>query len=96
MNAGIRDDKSKSYREAVQKEQESVIIIKPKEAEEENSSEVTKREIKRKIDITKLGVGITKMTKVTRGAVVVGCENKRQAEKLKNKVTRDLGEKYTV
>lgn len=61
-----------------------------------SSSEDTKRDIKNKIDITKLGVGINKMKKVTRGAVVVGCEDKRQADKFKKKVTKDLGEKYII
>lgn len=41
-------------------------------------------------------VGITKLKKVTRGAVVVGCESKLQADKLKEKVAIDLGEKYEV
>lgn len=53
-------------------------------------------DIKSKIDISKLGVGITKLRKVTRGAVVVGCESKLQAVKLKEKMAKDLGEKYIV
>lgn len=85
----------KSYSGAVKKNQESVLIIKPKDADENNSSENTKRDIK-KIDISKLGVGITKMKKVTKGAIVVGCENKSQAEKLKQEVVKDMGEKYEI
>ncbi|KMQ95301.1 hypothetical protein RF55_4490 [Lasius niger] len=87
--------KKKLYSEAASKDQETVIIIKPKE-EDAGSSEVTKLEIKNKIDVSKLGVGITKMKKATRGAVVVGCENKTQAERLKEKATKDLGEKYVI
>lgn len=86
----------KSYSEAVKEDKESVLIIKPKKDEEENNSEDTKRDIKKKIDVSKLGVGITKMKKVTRGAVVVGCENKSQAEILKDKVNKELGEKYVI
>lgn len=86
----------KTYSGAVKGKTEAVIIIKPKEAEEGNSSEATKKDIKNKIDISKLGVGITKLRKVTGGAVVVGCENKLQADKLKEKVAYDLGEKYEV
>lgn len=88
--------KKKSYSGAVRNDSESVIIIKPREEEGDNSSEATKRDIKSKIDILKLGVGITKMKKVTRGAVVVGCENKIQADKLKKEAAKDLGEKYIV
>lgn len=85
----------KSYSGAVKKNQESVLIIKPKDGKENNSSENTKKDIK-KIDISKLGVGITKMRKVTNGTIVVGCENKSQAEKLKQEVVKDLGRKYEV
>lgn len=76
------------YSESVKNERESVIIIKPKNNEEDISSEVTKRDIKRKIDISKLGLGVTKRKKVTEGAVVVGCENKTEADKLKQKLQR--------
>jgi len=36
------------------------------------------------------------MKKVTKGAVVIGCENKDQAEILRNKVANDMGEKYII
>lgn len=86
----------KSYSGAVKRSQrESVLVIKPKVGEENKSSEETKRDIKG-IDISKMGVGITKIKKVTRGAVVVGCEDGTQAEKLKQKVVKDLGEKYDI
>jgi len=85
-----------TYSGVVKGKSETVIIIKPKESEEDNSSETTKKDIKSKIDIAKLGVGITKLRKVTRGAVVVGCESKVQAERLKEKIAEDLGEKYVV
>lgn len=88
-------EKKKTYSEAVSKERETVIIIKPKN-EDAGSSDVTKNDIKNKIDVSSLGVGITKMKKITRGAVVVGYENKIQAERLKEKVTKDLGEKYVI
>jgi len=53
-----------------------------------SSSEVIKRDIKNKIDVSKLG--ITKMKQVTRGAIVIGCENKAQVEVLKEKLMNDL------
>lgn len=76
-----RGEIKKSYSGVVKGSQaESVLVIKPKEGEENKSNENTKRDV-RKIDITKLGVGITKMKKITKGAVVVECENSIQAEK---------------
>ncbi|KMQ84369.1 hypothetical protein RF55_17881 [Lasius niger] len=91
MDAG----KMKSYSEAASNGREAVIIIRPKE-EDASSSEITKRDIKNKIDVSKMGVGITKMKKVTKGAIVVGCENKTQVERLKDKVLKDLGETYVI
>lgn len=88
--------KKKSYSDAVSNKQEAVIIIKPLKEDDTSTSEETKRDIKNKIDVAKLGLGITKMKKATRGAVVVGCENKDQAEILKEKVTSDMGEKYVI
>jgi len=61
--------KKKSYSEAVSNKQEAIIIIKPLEENDASSSEVIKRDIKNKIDVAKLGIGITKMRKATRGAV---------------------------
>lgn len=55
---------------------------------------VLKKGYIKKIDITKLVVGITKMKKVTREAVVIECENRGQVEKLKEEVKKDTGEKY--
>jgi len=34
-----------------------------------SSSEVTNRDIKNKVDVAKLGIGITKVRKATRGAL---------------------------
>jgi len=90
------EKKKKSYSEAVTRRQEAVVIIKPVEETKATSSETTKKVIKTNIDVAKLGVGITKMKKASKGAVIIGCENKTQVEMLKSKVSDDLGEKYTV
>jgi len=89
-------EKKKSYSEAVSRKKESIIIVKPKEKSDACSSDQTKRDIKNSIDVAKLGVGITAMKKVTKGAVVIGCENKNQAEILKEKVVNDMDEKYII
>ena len=94
LNLSIETDRSTkmTYSGVVKYKPEAVLIIKPKETEGENSSEITKKDMKSKIDISKLGIGITKLRKVTRGAVVVDCEDKTQADKLKEKVAKDLEE----
>jgi len=86
----------RSYSEAVEARKESVIIVRPKEKNDACSSDQTKRDIKSSIDVAKLGVGITSMKKVTRAAVVIGCENKDQAAILRDKVANDMREKYII
>jgi len=88
--------KKKSYSEAVETKKESVIIVKPKEKSDACSSDQTKRDIKNSIDVAKLRVGITTMKKVTKGAVVIRCENKDQAEILRDKVANDMSDKYII
>lgn len=72
-----KTDNTKSYSKAVVNKQEAIISIKPVEESEANSSEMTKKDIKKTIDVSKLGVGITKMKKASGGAIVVGCEDKK-------------------
>jgi len=88
--------KKKSYSDAVETKKKSIIIVKPKEKSDACSSDQTKRDIKNSIDVAKFGVGITTMKKVTKGAVLIGCENKDQAEKLRDKVANDMREKYII
>jgi len=92
--ATLSDGTNKNtYSQAVKNQSGSVLIVKPK-GEEDNNSEDTKREIKNKIDVANLGIGITEMRRVTKEAVVMRCENVKQASKLKEEVAKDLGEKY--
>jgi len=88
--------KKKSYSDAVARKKESIIIVKSKEKSDACSSDQMKRDIKSSIDVAKLGVGITATKKVTKGAVVIGCKNKDQAEILRNKVANDMREKYII
>jgi len=89
-------EKKKSYSEAVARKKESVIIVSPKEKSDACSSDQMKRDMKNSIDVAKLRVRITAMKKVTKGAVVFGCENKDQAEILRDKVANDMGRKYII
>src|SRR5436190_1106120 len=85
----------KSYSEMVSGEQETVLIVKPRK-EEDGPSDSTKRDLKKSINVSELGVGITKMKNINNGAVVIGYENKSQAIKLRDKVTKNLGNKYEI
>jgi len=63
LSSGTDRGMMKTYSGAVKGDPKAVIIIKPRNEEKVNSSEATKKDIKSKIDISKLGVGITKLKK---------------------------------
>ncbi|XP_071646044.1 uncharacterized protein [Temnothorax longispinosus] len=84
----------RSYSEAVkEKKNENMIIVKPVKQQE---SEATKQLVKEKIDIKNLAVGITKLKKGSKGAVILGCENETEMEKLKSTVRDKLGKEYKI
>lgn len=84
----------KSFADAViGKKKESVIVVKPKNHQE---SETTKKVVKEKINITDMAVGITKLKKGNKGNVILGCESKSEMEKLKVTVQNKLGEDYNI
>lgn len=89
---GVGDQRS--YSEvAKEKKKESVIIIKPKIQQE---SEATKKNIKEKVDIKNLAMGVTKFKKGSNGTVIMGCEAGEEMEKLKTEVQARLGENFMV
>jgi len=62
-----------SYSQTIKNNCEAILIVRPT-TNEENSSKDTKKNIKNKIDITQMAVGIIKI-KAANGAVVLGCQN---------------------
>lgn len=87
-------DASRSYCEAVkEKKKESVIIIKPKEQQE---SEKTKKVVKENIDIKNMSIGVSKLRRGGRGAVILGCESEQELKQLKSNVVSKLGDKYQI
>lgn len=84
----------RSYSEAVkEKKKENVIIIKPKEQQE---SETTKNMVKGKIDIKNMPIGIPKLKKAGKGTVILGCESEKEIKQLKSTVQNKLGNKYQI
>ncbi|XP_071573489.1 uncharacterized protein [Temnothorax nylanderi] len=76
-----------------ERKEENILIIKPKVQQE---SEITKKTIKDKIDITKMEIGITKLRKGGKGTVILGCETEEEKEKLKATVQAAMGEEVKV
>lgn len=84
----------RKYSEAVkEKKKENILIIKPKTQQE---SEDTKKIVKDKIDIRNMEVGISKLRKGGRGAVILGCETGEEMKRLKDKVQATMGEDFNV
>lgn len=78
------------YNEAIkEKKKESLIIVKSKVQQE---SEDTKKLIKEKLDIKNMDMGVTKLKKGSKRAVIMDCENGEEVRKLKETVQDKLGE----
>lgn len=81
-----------SYREAAKKKKENIIIIKPKIQQE---SETTKKVIKKKVDIKKMSMAITKPRKEREGTIILGWETGEEMVELKDTVQPKLEENFT-
>ncbi|XP_071579273.1 uncharacterized protein [Temnothorax nylanderi] len=91
---GLTGGVQRSYSEVTkEKKKENIIIVKPKVQQE---SEVTKKMIKEKVDIKNMDMGITKLKKGSKGAVILGCETGEERDKLKATMQDRLGENFNV
>lgn len=70
-----------------------MIIVNPRK---QQASEATKKQVKEKIDISNLAVGISKLRKGVNGSVILGCESTGEMEKLKASVQVKLGEDFQI
>lgn len=82
-----------SYSEIL-KSNNDVIVIKPRD--EEQKSQVTLNEIKNKIDLGKLAVGVENIKNINKGGVVIKCNNNNSKEKLKENIEKEIGNEYRV
>ncbi|RLU26059.1 hypothetical protein DMN91_002222 [Ooceraea biroi] len=84
----------KSYAAAAaKKKKESIIIVKPKKHKE---NEDTRKQVKDRIDITNMAVGITKLRKRNNGTLIMGCDSASGMEKLKATVQDKMGSDYDI
>lgn len=88
------DKIQKSYAETVSdKKKENVVIIKPKK---QQASETTKQQVKEKVDITNMAIGISKFKKGGNGSIILGCESTGEMDKLKESMQVKLGDDYKI
>lgn len=91
QHSQVTDNVVGSYADVLKTKPEAVMIVKPKS---QQLSSVTKRDIRQKVD--PLEISVSKFRQVSKGGVVIGCDNEDETEKLKNEITEKLGDKYEV
>lgn len=84
-----------SYASRLKKVDSHALVIRPKAGNDRKGSE-TKEEVKRIIDPSDLGIGITKMRGVKDGGLAVCCESSDDTQRLKSDVEMKLGGEYEV
>lgn len=90
MNDGTK--KAKSYAEEVKmSNNESVVIVKPKEAQNSNKTEM---ELKNVIDPTAINFG--NVRKFPKGGIAIECNNAKDSSELVKLVNEKMSEKYEV
>lgn len=78
-----------------EKKKENILIVKPIH-EQQSVTTRTKSDIKNKISISELSVGVTSIKDASKGSVVIGCNNLKEREILKENLNRNLGTSYKV
>jgi hypothetical protein len=88
-----KSPENKSYAEVLKRKSDGpVVVIKPKNAGQ--NSEATEKHIKEKIDPTVIPINI--LRSVSRGSIVVQCQDKDKIEECKQHIEEKLGENYSV
>ncbi|XP_044591359.1 uncharacterized protein LOC123269589 [Cotesia glomerata] len=82
-----------SYTDMVKGLSKETVIIEPKNKQ---NSDLTFTEVKSKVKIGKLGVGIDKLKKTQTGKVVIGCTEKKDREKLATELKKNMGDNYNI
>ncbi|KAK9728655.1 hypothetical protein QE152_g17113 [Popillia japonica] len=83
-------DVGSTYSSIVKKKNE-VIVVKP--VNDKQNCQQTQQEMKDKINLNKIAVGVDKIRNISKGGVVINCTSKESKEKLKNTVKKELGNK---
>lgn len=96
LNKDIKDPKestkTQSYANAAKNGKET-LIIKPKEKQESN---ITKGDLKEKINPKEMAIGVENLREGREGAVIINCSNSNTKEKIREKVATELGHQYNV
>lgn len=93
----INDDKrvgnNNTYADKVMKSRNEIVIIEPRKQQD---SEETFQEVKNKVKVGKLGVGVESVRKIQSGKVVIGCGQKKDVEILAGELKKTMSEEYNI
>ncbi|XP_044591361.1 uncharacterized protein LOC123269592 [Cotesia glomerata] len=85
--------KQSSYAEKLKGSKTETVVVEPKEKQDSNETFI---DVKRKVQIGRLGVGVERLKKTQAGKVVIGCVGKEDREKLASELKKNMGPKYNV
>lgn len=83
-----------SYRDAVSKRPEKVIVVKPKNPSQDSSK--TKKTIEEKVEPSALGIGVSRINRVKEGGVVMHCSSQQDGESICEALRQQMGGDYSV
>lgn len=89
-----KSKKNSSYADIVTRRNEEILVVRP--INEEQRNDVTRTDLKEKVDPSKLAAGVETIKNTKKGAIILKCSDSESKEKIKNKVEETLSEKYTV
>lgn len=86
----------RSYSEVTktnEKPRQCTLVVKPVERQEGSSTRI---DIKSKINISDMPVGVTEFKEMPNGTVIIGCNNENERDILQSGLESNLGNKYKV
>lgn len=83
----------KTYAEKAKNAQVRNVVIEPKEIQD---SIETFNEVKRKVKLGKIGVGVETVKRTQNGKVVIGCKERKGIDILATELKSNMGDKYNI
>lgn len=85
--------KPSTYADIIKGSNTENVVIEPINKQD---SDMTFIEVKKKVKIGKLGVGVDKLKKTQAGKIVVGCSDRKDREKLASELKKNMGQNYNI
>lgn len=95
MKARNEVTEKKTYSQIVEKKQETVVLVKPKDESQKKSS-TTREIIQEKINPSSIGACVSRIKHVRDGAVAICCSDKKSSDNIVKDVENKLSEEYEV